>query len=175
MRKSISVILALVCALNLVGCSTNKSETVTDNSVNTSTPDVKNDDSPNISEEMWDKNKDDIELYTITGRYCISTNGTKILLSKDNGAICIRPANNDELFSDLEIGDEIEISISGIEETYPAQTTVYRYTLIKNGTVEDLDADEIQELETLGWKFRNSVGHWYPYNPSKETYLLNFY
>jgi hypothetical protein len=65
-----------------------------------------------------DENKDDIELYTITGRYCISTNGTNILLSKDNGAICIRPANNDELFSDLEIGDEIEISISDIKETY---------------------------------------------------------
>jgi uncharacterized lipoprotein YehR (DUF1307 family) len=157
MRKSISVILALVCALSLAGCSTNKSEIVTDNSVNTSTPDVKNDDSPNILEEMGDKNKDDIELYTITGRYCISTNGTNILLSKDNGAICIRPANNDELFSDLEIGDEIEISISDIEETYPAQTTVYSYTLIKKGTVEDLDTDEIQELETLGWKFSFEV------------------
>jgi hypothetical protein len=129
MKKIISTILISIILLAMVGCSVNES----------------------------DENKDDIELYTITGRYCISTNGTNILLSKDNGAICIRPANNDELFSDLEIGDEIEISISDIEETYPAQATVYSYTLIKKGTVEDLDTDEIQALQALGWKFSFEV------------------
>jgi hypothetical protein len=34
---------------------------------------------------------------------------------------------------------------------------VYSYTLIEKGTVEDLDAEEIQALEALGWKFSFEV------------------
>jgi hypothetical protein len=78
---------------------------------------------PTITQDS--KSENDIELYTIIGRYCISTNGRVVLLSKDNGAICITPANNDDIFNELENGDEIEITISGIEETYPAQAYAY--------------------------------------------------
>jgi hypothetical protein len=37
-------------------------------------------------------------------------------------------------------------------ETYPCQAKVYRYTLIEKGTNEDLDFEEVQELNNLGWE-----------------------
>jgi hypothetical protein len=74
-------------------------------------------------------------------------------LSEEAGAICITPADAMDMFSDLENGDKIEISIDDIAETYPAQATVYSYTLIEKGEAEDLDTEELQELETLGWEF----------------------
>jgi hypothetical protein len=153
MRKNIVIVLILACALSFAGCSTKNNDVIIDNN---------NDSSSNISDEIATENDnndalnastDDIELYTITGRYCISTTGRNILLSKDNGAICITPANNDKLFSDLEIGDEIEISINDVAETYPAQASVYDCTLIQKGTANDLDYDEIQDLINLGWEF----------------------
>jgi hypothetical protein len=100
-----------------------------------------------------EKMAEDVNLWTITGRYCQAVNGRSILLSEKEGAICISPADTEDLFADLENGDEIEISVDGVAETYPAQAGVYSCTLIKKGTVEDLDADEIQALENLGWEF----------------------
>lgn len=89
----------------------------------------------------------------IRGRYCEAANGTSLLLSETQGAICISPADSEDLFADLENGDEIEIMTDGVAETYPGQATVYRYTLIGKGTAADLDSEELQSLENLGWEF----------------------
>jgi hypothetical protein len=99
------------------------------------------------------KETEDAELWTINGRYLEAANGSSLLLSEKEGAICISPANDEDLFADLDNGDEIEILVDSVDETYPGQATVYSYTLIEKGTVEDLDADEIQNLEELGWEF----------------------
>jgi hypothetical protein len=96
---------------------------------------------------------EETERWTISGRYCEDAKGSSLLLSDKEGAICISPADTEDLFDDLENGDEIEISVDDVAETYPAQATVYSYTLIEKGTVEDLDAEEIQALEELGWEF----------------------
>jgi hypothetical protein len=89
----------------------------------------------------------------IRGRYCEAANGTSLLLSEEAGAICISPADSENLFADLENGDEIEILTDGVAETYPGQATVYSYTRIGKGTVEDLDTNALQSLENLGWEF----------------------
>jgi hypothetical protein len=98
------------------------------------------------------KNEEEAERWTITGRYCETTDGKSLLLSDTEGAISISPANEDDMFANLENGDEVEISVDSVEETYPGHATVYSYTLIEKGKVEDLDAEEIQSLEELGWK-----------------------
>jgi hypothetical protein len=123
MKKFISIVLFAVLAISMVSCS---------------------DSSDNVGEA---------EHWTISGRYCEAANGTSLLLSEEAGAICITPADETDMFSDLENGDKIEISIDDIAETYPAQATVYSYTLIEKGEAEDLDTEELQELETLGWEF----------------------
>lgn len=95
----------------------------------------------------------EVELGAIRGRYCEAANGTSLLLSEEAGAICISPADTENLFDDLDNGDEIEIFVDGVAETYPGQATVHSYTLLERGTIEDLDCDEIQNLENLGWEF----------------------
>jgi hypothetical protein len=127
MKKIISIVLCALLAISLASCADSR------------------------------KNVEEAERWTISGRYCESANGTRLLLSEEEGAICITPADTEDLFSDLENGDEIEISVDGVAETYPAQATVYSYTLIEKGTVENLDAEEIQNLEALGWEFSFEV------------------
>jgi hypothetical protein len=106
------------------------------------------------------RTENETELWTITGRYCEDINGSSILLSDEQGAICISPAAENEgkdLFADFENGDRIEISVDGIAETYPAQASVYDCRLLEKGSVEDLDADEFQTLIELGWEFSFSI------------------
>jgi hypothetical protein len=93
------------------------------------------------------------DLGAVRGRYCEAANGTSLLLSEKAGAICISLADTEDSFDGLDNGDVIEIMTDGVAETYPGQATVYSYTLIEKGTVEDLDADELQSLEGLGWEF----------------------
>jgi hypothetical protein len=94
------------------------------------------------------------ELWTITGRYCETTDGKSILLSYTEGVISISPANGDDMFANLENGDEVTISVDGVAETYPAQATVYDCTLRQKGTVEDIDEKELLPLVNLGgWEF----------------------
>jgi hypothetical protein len=126
-EKIISIVLCALLAISLASCSASR------------------------------ENAEENERWTISGRYCEDTNGRSLLLSEEEGAICITPADTENLFDDLENGDEIEISVDGVAETYPAQATVYSYNLIEKGTVEDLDAEEIQDLEALGWEFSFEV------------------
>jgi hypothetical protein len=95
---------------------------------------------------------ENIELYEIHGRYCQTINGTSLLLSTNDGPICLSPIN-DDLFNDFEIGDEIEISISGVGETYPGQAIVFDCELINKGTINDLDYDDVQNLIEMGYDF----------------------
>jgi hypothetical protein len=127
MKKVISLILCALLAISLASCADSR------------------------------ENVEAAEHWTISGRYCESANGTSLLLSEMEGAICITPADTGDLFSDLENGDKIEISVDSVEETYPAQATVYSCTLIEKGTAEDLDAEVIQNLEALGWEFSFQV------------------
>lgn len=93
------------------------------------------------------------ELWTITGRYCETTGGKSLLLSDTEGAICLSPANGDDLFAGLENGDEVAVSVGDVAETYPAQATAYDCTLVQKGTTEDLDEQELLSLASLGWEF----------------------
>jgi hypothetical protein len=127
MKKIISILLCALLASWLAACS----------------------DSGEIAQEA--------ERWTIRGRYCEAANGTSLLLSEAEGAICITPADSEKLFDELENGDKIEISVDSIAETYPAQARVYSYTLIEKGTAEDLDVEELQALEALGWEFSFDV------------------
>jgi hypothetical protein len=132
MKKVISIVLCLFLVIALAACGDNREKMEEDDNLSTAK---------------------DVKLWTINGRYCQATNGRSLLLSEKEGAISISSENNEDLFATLENGDEIEILVDGVDETYPAQATVYSCTLIKKGTVEDLDSDEIQNLENLGWKF----------------------
>jgi hypothetical protein len=123
MKKGISIVLCLLLVVALTSCG------------------------------IHSDTEENMELGAIRGRYCEAANGTSLLLSETQGAICISPADSADLLTDLENGDEIEIMTDGVAETYPAQATVYSYTLIEKGTVENLDPEELQSLENLGWEF----------------------
>jgi hypothetical protein len=132
MKKVLSIVLCLFLVITLASCGDNREKTKEDDNFNA---------------------EEGVKLWTINGRYCETTDGRSLLISETEGTISISSENNEDLFADLENGDEIEILVDGVAETYPAQATVYSCTLIEKGTVEDLDSDEIQNLENLGWKF----------------------
>jgi hypothetical protein len=70
-EKIISIILCALLVISLASCS--------DSSVNA----------------------EEAERWTISGRYCEAANGTGLLLSEEEGAICITPADTEDKFIDI--------------------------------------------------------------------------
>jgi hypothetical protein len=135
MKKILSIALCLLLVITLTSCVNNREK----------------------SEDDVDTGTQEEGLWTISGRYCEAANGNSLLLSEKEGTIHISPADAEDMFDDLENGDEIEILVGDVDEIYPAEATVYSYTLIEKGTVGDLDPNEIQNLENLGWEFSFEV------------------
>ena len=62
------------------------------------------------------------------------------------------PENGDNsIYDDLSAGDTIMVTHSGIEETYPGQTTIYSIEKISDGDLSDIPADTLTKLEEIGW------------------------
>jgi hypothetical protein len=96
---------------------------------------------------------DDPELFAIKGRYCEDLNGNAFLLTDDYGPIILSLADDEDTFNAVNSGYEIEILVTDIAESYPGQALVYSYSIESKGTLDDLDSDVIQELESYGYEF----------------------
>lgn len=92
------------------------------------------------------------------GRYLRDKNGGDMVLVGQNGYIepvSVHTYNGASYsgydFAEFESGDRIKILVDGIQETYPAQATVYATELIEKGSYDDLDMGVMESLREMGW------------------------
>ena len=83
-----------------------------------------------------------------TGRCLIADNGSVLLIVGSSPMVL---SGRDGLFEGLSTGDEIRVLHDGVRESYPAQTAAYYVTKVASGTIEDIPADVIANLASMGW------------------------
>ena len=88
--------------------------------------------------------------YEITGRYLRTIDGTNMIFS-DGPIVLSTFSGETDLFSEVETGDEIAIRIDGINESYPGQTTAYSCRILSDGTLDDIDFDELENVSEMGY------------------------
>ncbi len=101
-----------------------------------------------------EKTSEHEETAELTGRYLRQDKGSSLIIDESNTPIVMSNYTGDEnIFDNLENGDEIKITFSSIRETYPAGTDIYSCELISKGDISDIDETVITSLEDLGWIF----------------------
>ena len=85
-----------------------------------------------------------------TGLYLESKDGAAILIC-NNSPIVMASNHNGDMFYDLEVGDRIFVIHTGIEESYPGQTTARAVFKLSSGDAGDIPDAVINSLIELGW------------------------
>lgn len=86
-----------------------------------------------------------------TGRCIAASNGSCLILLDGFPVQMSNRTGKEEPFADLQTGDEILLLHDAISETYPGGTGAYFCKRLKQGTMDDIPADVIEELSALGW------------------------
>lgn len=87
------------------------------------------------------------------GRYLVLWNAegiTSLLVTEDGGAIVLTTEINDA-FCDCENGDRVRVTHGAVLESWPAQTEVYDYQRLGDGSLSDIPEETLEQLEDLGW------------------------
>ena len=93
-----------------------------------------------------------------SGRCLLAENGTVLLVTEGGEPIVLSNTRKREnLFSGLSTGDKILVLHDGVEETYPARTGAYALWKQADGSLADIPADTLRQLEEMGWQFAASV------------------
>ena len=93
---------------------------------------------------------------TVTeGRLLLSANGTALLVTEDGTPIALSvQADGDDPFSGFSTGDRVSVTHdSALDESYPLQTGAYEWTLLEQGSLEDIPEETLTSLEDLGGDF----------------------
>lgn len=133
MSKKVWMILGVLCACVLAGCTT-KDEPATASVQDEPTTGALT--MPEYTTEM-------------TGRIARFTDGQVMLFADDYGPIIL---GGDMNFEGLNNGDKLTIYCDGIKETYPARTSVVEMTLHERGTAADLSEEVLETLSELGYE-----------------------
>jgi len=89
-----------------------------------------------------------------SGRCLIAENGTVLLIDERGGPVVLSNTRGKTgLFDGLSSGDSILVLHDGVEETYPARTGAYALWKKAEGSLADIPADTLQQLNDLGWSF----------------------
>lgn len=95
---------------------------------------------------------------TLEGWYLRSENGGNFIITEEHGPISMSDKNREgTLFDGLDDGDFIEITYDAIAESYPAQTSVYSCKKLSDGSFEDVPADVVADLMSLGYTFTSHM------------------
>lgn len=96
------------------------------------------------------------ELTETEGRALIALDreGTlsTLLVTEDREAIVLKTEICDA-FCSWENGDRVRVTHGGVSETFPAQTEVYDYKTLGEGSWLDIPQETLTALEDLGWSF----------------------
>ncbi len=75
-----------------------------------------------------------------------------LLIIVDDMPISVSNQSFDEnLFSDIQTGDKVEITHDGVAESYPAQTGVYKLSVIQKDCLVEVSQDTLDTLTEMGW------------------------
>ena len=85
-----------------------------------------------------------------TGLYLESKDGAAILIC-NNSPIVMASNHNGDMFYNLDVGDRIFVIHTGIEESYPGQTTARAVFKLSSGNADDIPDAVIDSLIELGW------------------------
>lgn len=88
--------------------------------------------------------------YEITGRYLRTIDGTDMIFS-DGPIVLSAHSNGKELFSNVKTGDEIAVRVTDIAESYPGQAAAYSCRILSEGTLDDIDYDELETVSSFGF------------------------
>ena len=95
--------------------------------------------------------------YGITiGTYFETNDNVAILISK-NTPILMSSNHNGDMFNEFSQGDTMLVVHDGIAESYPAKTIAYFVSKVKDGSVDDVSQNVLDELTKLGWTPGNFV------------------
>ncbi len=96
------------------------------------------------------------ELTETEGRALIAENNEgdrkPLLVTEDGEAIVLTTKINDA-FCECQSGDRLRVTHDGVSETFPAQTEVYGYEVLEEGSWPDIPEETLTTLEGLGWEF----------------------
>mgnify|MGYP003294946386 FL=1 len=95
-----------------------------------------------------------------TGLYLESQDGAAILVC-NNSPIIMASNHNGDMFYNLDVGDRILVIHTGIEESYPGQTTARAVFKLSSGDANDIPDAVIDSLIELGWLDPSSA-NWHP-------------
>lgn len=85
------------------------------------------------------------------GRY-LSANGSHMVLLDASPVVMSNRTGNEQLFSRLSDGDRLLVLHDGIAESYPAKTGAYAVFKLSDGSIEDISAEILTQLDELGWQ-----------------------
>ncbi len=89
-----------------------------------------------------------------SGRCLMAENGSVLLITERGEPIVLSNVREKKnLFSGLRSGDAIRVLHDGVQETYPARTGAYALWKQADGSLADIPADTLRQLNELGWHF----------------------
>ena len=71
----------------------------------------------------------------------------------ENGEAIVLTTEINDAFCGWSNGDRVRVTHDGISETFPAQTEVYDYKTLEEGSWLDIPQETLAALEDLGWSF----------------------
>ena len=89
---------------------------------------------------------------SLTGRF-IAANDAYILVLADGSPVVMGNMSGVEnLFARLQTGDKIRVTYGGyMLDSLPQQTSIYDFTLIESGSIEDIPTETYDLLVNMGW------------------------
>ena len=92
-----------------------------------------------------------LPMSTSTGLCMMTVDGQCLLIVNNSPIVLANRSGDNALFDGLGSGDTIRVRHDGVQESYPARTSVYRLKKLADGSVEDLPAAMLDSLAELGW------------------------
>lgn len=99
------------------------------------------------------RDRPDSNVWFVQGRYLKGKSGEHLIIIENQGptVMSYNGELGEKIFDSLSDGDEIEVSCSFIEETYPAGMEIFDLSFIAEGSIDDIDKDTLSQLREMGW------------------------
>ncbi|MCL2287304.1 MAG: stalk domain-containing protein [Firmicutes bacterium] len=106
----------------------------------------------NLIIEGVDHMSEDPPAPSLTGRFIAANNAYILVLEDGSPVIMGNMSGVENLFARLQTGDKIRVTFGGyMLDSLPQQTSIYDFTLIESGSIEDIPTETYNLLAEMGW------------------------